>query len=153
MSMRTRFQEELKKAQYARDELKLGTLRLIMAAMKDRDIAARPSGNRDGITDDEILSMMQGMIKQRQESIKMYEAGRRQDLVDREAAEIKIIETFLPAQLSEPEMKSAIEQSIQGLGASGIKDMGKVMAELKAKYAGQMDFGRASGMVKEKLVG
>jgi uncharacterized protein YqeY len=153
MSLRTRFQENLKQAMHARDEIVVGTLRLITAAMKDRDIAARAKGNWDGITEDEILGMLQSMIKQRQESIKMYEAGRRQDLVDRELAEIRVIETFLPKQLSDDEMKAAISAAIKEVGAGGIKDMGKVMADLKTRYAGQMDFGRASGMVKERLVG
>jgi uncharacterized protein YqeY len=153
MSIRKRLQDELKQAQLARDEMKTGTLRLIIAAMKDRDIAARAKENWDGISDEEILSMMQSMIKQRQESIKMYTIGKRDDLVEREAAEIKIIETFLPAQLSETEVKAVIDQIISTTGASGIKDMGKVMAEMKAKYAGQLDFARASGMVKERLAG
>lgn len=153
MSIRTRFQENLKQAMHARDEITVGTLRLITAAMKDRDIAARSKGNWDGITDEEVLSMLQSMIKQRQESVKMYEMGKRQDLVDRENAEIKIIETFLPKQLSEDEVRAAIADAIKTVGATGIKDMGKVMAEMKAKYAGQIDFGKASGLVKEKLVG
>jgi uncharacterized protein YqeY len=153
MSLRTRFQEELKQAMRDRNEPVTGTLRLILAAMKDRDIAARSKGNWEGITDDEILSMLQSMIKQRQESAKMYETGKRQDLLDRELAEIKIIETFLPKQLSEDEVKAVIAEAIKATGATGIKDMGKVMAEMKARYTGQLDFGRASGLVKEKLVG
>jgi uncharacterized protein YqeY len=153
MSMRTRFQETLKSAMLAKDELTVSTLRLIIAAMKDRDIAARSKGNWEGITDEEILSMLQSMIKQRQESVKMYEVGKRQDLVDRENAEIKVIERFLPKQLSEDEVKAVIGVAITSVGATGIKDMGKVMAEIKAKYAGQLDFGKASGLVKERLVG
>jgi uncharacterized protein YqeY len=149
--LRDKFQEQLKQAQHARDEITVSTLRLIIAAMKDRDIAARSKGNWDGIKDDEILSMLASMIKQRQESIKMYEAGKRQDLVDREAAEIRVIEGFLPRQLSETEVKAIIDQSIQSVGATGLKDMGKVMAEMKAKYSGQLDFSKASGLVKERL--
>lgn len=149
--LRNRFQEELKKALLAKQEVVVGTLRLIIAAMKDRDIAARSKGNHDGISEDEILSMLQSMIKQRHESIKMYEAGKRQDLVDREAAEIKVIESFLPKQLSEDEVKSAIDAAVKAVGATGLKDMGKVMAEMKAKYAGQIDFSKASGLVKDRL--
>lgn len=151
--LRNRFQEELKKALLAKQEVVVGTLRLIIAAMKDRDIAARSKGNHDGISEDEILSMLQSMIKQRNESIKMYETAKRQDLVDREAAEIKVIESFLPKQLSEAEVKSAIDTAIAAVGATGLKDMGKVMAEMKAKYAGQMDFSKTSGLVKERLAG
>lgn len=151
--LRTKFQEDLKKALIAKNEIAASTLRLIIAAMKDRDIAARSKGNWDGITEDEILSMMQAMIKQRQESIKMYEAGKRQDLVDRETAEIRVIEGFLPKQMTEEEIKKVIDQLIQSTGAAGIKDMGKVMAEMKAKFAGQLDFSKASGMVKDRLVG
>jgi uncharacterized protein YqeY len=153
MSLRTRFHDELKTAMHAKDEIKVGTLRLIIAAMKDRDIAARSKGNWEGIAEEELLSMLQSMIKQRQESIKMYEMGKRPDLVDRENAEIRIIETFLPKQLSEPEVQAAIDAAVQSVGAAGIKDMGKVMAEMKGKYAGQIDFGKASAMVKQRLAG
>lgn len=149
--LRNTFQERLKQAMQAKDEATVSTLRLIIAAMKDRDIAARASGNWDGIPDGEILSMMQSMIKQRQESIKMYEIGKRPELAAREAAEIRIIEGFLPKQLSEAEVKALIDQVIKSTGATGIKDMGKVMAEMKAKYAGQLDFSKASGLVKERL--
>ncbi|MBI1216450.1 MAG: GatB/YqeY domain-containing protein [Alphaproteobacteria bacterium] len=151
--LRQKFQDQLKQAMHAKDEAVVSTLRLIVAAMKDRDIAARAKGNWDGIADDEILGMLASMIKQRQESIKMYEIGKRQDLADREAAEIKIIEGFLPEQLSDEEVKAVIEETIKTVGASGIKDMGKVMAEMKAKYTGQLDFSKASGWVKERLVG
>ena len=151
--LRDQLQERLKQAMQSRDEVTVATLRLIIAAMKDRDIAARSKGNWEGIKDDEILAMMQSMIKQRQESIKMYEVGKRQDLVDREAAEIRVIESFLPRQLSETEVRTIIDQSIQSVGATGIKDMGKVMAEMKAKYSGQLDFSKASGWVKERLAG
>ncbi len=151
--LRNEFQERLKQAMHAKDETIVATLRLIVAAMKDRDIAARAKGNWDGISDDEILSMMQSMIKQRQESIKMYEAGKRQDLVDREVAEIKVIEGFLPKQLSDDEIRAVIDEIIKTVNASSIKDMGKVIAEMKAKYAGQIDFSKASGLVKERLAG
>lgn len=149
--LRTRFQEQLKQALHAKDEIAVSTLRLIIAAMKDRDIAARGKGNWEGIGEDEILSMLQSMIKQRHESIKMYEQGKRDDLAAREASEIRVIETFLPAQLSEADVKAAIESAIAAVGAAGIKDMGKVIAEMKSKYAGQVDFSKVSGLVKERL--
>lgn len=137
----------------AKDEVTLSTLRLIIAAMKDRDIAARGKGNWDGISEEEILGMLQSMIKQRQESIKLYEVGKRQDLVDRETAEIKVIEGFLPRQFTDEEVKAAIDDCIKATAATGLKDMGKVMAEMKLKYTGQLDFSKASGWVKERLVG
>ena len=149
--LRTQFTEKLKAAMHAKDETAVSTLRLIIAALKDRDIAARSKGNKDGIGDDDIMSMLQSMIKQRQESIKMYERGGRQELMDREAAEMRIIEEFLPKQLDEDEMKAVIDGVMSDVGAEGIKDMGKVMGVLKDKYAGQMDFAKASGLVKEKL--
>lgn len=151
--LRNRFQEELKQALHARDEIAVSTLRLIIAAMKDRDIAARSKGNWDGIKEEEILSMLQSMIKQRHESIKMYEVGKRPDLAEREAAEIRIVESFLPKQLSEPEVRAVIDDMIKTVGATGLKDMGKVMAEMKARYTGQLDFSKASGWVKERLAG
>lgn len=151
--LRTRFQDQLKQSLHAKDEIAVSTLRLIIAAMKDRDIAARSKGNWEGITDDEILAMLQSMIKQRNESIKMYEAGGRQELADREASEIRIIETFLPAQLSEDEVKAAIESAVTEVSATGIKDMGKVIGALKAQYTGQMDFSKVSQMVKTRLAG
>lgn len=149
--LRNQFQDRLKQAMHAKDEPVVATLRLIIAAMKDRDIAARAKGNWDGIKDDELLGMLASMIKQRQESIKMYEMGKRQDLVEREATEIRIIESFMPKQLSETEVKALIDTMVKDMGATGLKDMGKVMAEMKAKYAGQLDFSKASGWVKEKL--
>jgi uncharacterized protein YqeY len=151
--LREKFTEDLKKAMIAREEVKVGTIRLMIAAMKEKDIAGRTAENREGIKDEQILSMMQGMIKQRQESIKMYVQGKRQDLAEREAAEIKVIESYLPAQLSEEDMKTAVQKAVASVGATNIKDMGKVMAELKAKYSGQMDFSKVGGLVKEKLAG
>lgn len=151
--LRNTFQEKLKPAMVAKDEVTLSTLRLIIAAMKDRDIAARGKGNWDGISEEEILGMLQSMIKQRQESIKLYEVGKRQDLVDRETAEIKVIEGFLPRQFTDEEVKAAIDDCIKATAATGLKDMGKVMAEMKLKYTGQLDFSKASGWVKERLVG
>jgi uncharacterized protein len=151
MALREKITEDLKKAMVAKNEIVVSTLRLINAAVKDKDIAARTAESREGIKDDQILSLLQGMIKQRQESIKMYEQGKRQDLADKEAAEIKVIEAYLPKQLSDDEMKVVVADIIKSTGAAGIKDMGKVMAELKAKYSGQMDFSKAGPIVKEKL--
>lgn len=150
--LRTRFQEQLKQSMHAKDEIATSTIRLILAAMQDRDIALRSKGSWDGISEDDILSMLQSMIKQRRESIKMYEAGKRFDLVEREAAEIRIIETFLPSQMSEEEVRAAIDACIASTGAAGVKDMGKVMAEMKSRYAGQIDFSKASGLVKDRLM-
>lgn len=149
--LRTRFQDQLKQSIHAKDEIAVSTLRLIIAAMKDRDIAARGKGNWEGISDDDILAMLQSMIKQRHESIKMYEVGNRPELAAREASEIRIIETFLPAQLSEDEVKAAIEDAVTSVSATGIKDMGKVIGVLKSKYTGQMDFSKVSLLVKERL--
>ncbi len=149
--LRTRFQDQLKQSLHAKDEIAVSTLRLIIAAMKDRDIAARGKGNWEGITDDEILAMLQSMIKQRHESIKMYQQGKREDLAAREASEIRVIETFLPTQLTAEEVTAAIDAAISAVGATGIKDMGKVIGEMKAKYTGQVDFSKVSGLVKDRL--
>ncbi len=151
--LRTRFQDQLKQSIHAKDEIAVSTLRLIIAAMKDRDIAARSKGNWEGISDDEILAMLQSMIKQRHESIRMYEVGGRQELADREASEIRIIQTFLPTQLSEDEVKAAIDAAVTEVSATGIKDMGKVIGVLKTKYTGQMDFSKVSQLVKTRLTG
>jgi len=151
--LRDKVKEAMKTAMLAKDDKALGTIRMIMAKMKDKDIEVRSKGNMDGINDDEILSMMQTMVKQRRESITMYKKGNRQDLVDNETAEIKVIETFMPTQMETAEIKEAIQKIIETTGASSIKDMGKVMGGLKKDYAGKMDFSKASIMVKELLVG
>jgi uncharacterized protein len=151
MSLRNRFNDELKQAMIAKNQRTVATIRLILAALKERDIAARPSGVTDGIPDDQILSMMQGMIKQRRDSIEMYTKGNRPDLVQQEQEEIVIIETFLPKQLGEAEVRAIVEKLIQESGATSVKDLGKLMADLKAKYAGQMDFAKASALAREKL--
>ena len=153
MSLREKFTEDMKQAMRDKSEVALATLRLINAAIKDKDIAARTADSREGIKDEQILSLLQGMIKQRQESIKLYVQGGRQELADKEAAEIKVIEAYLPKQLSDDEMKAAVLKTITSVGATNVKDMGKVMAELKAKYSGQMDFSKVGGIVKEKLAG
>lgn len=153
MSKREEFTTALKESLKNKDIITTATVRLITAAMKDRDIAARSSGNMDGISDAEILSLMQSMIKQRHESSKMYRDASRPELAEREEAEIVVIEKFLPAQMSEGDTSKAIEGIIAQIGASNIKDMGKVMNELKTKYAGQMDMAKAGGLVKAKLAG
>ena len=149
--LREQIKSELITAMKAKDETKTSVLRMIGAALKDKDIAARPSGKTDGISEEEILSMLQGMIKQRRESIEMYKQGNRDDLVQKEQAEIDVISSFLPKQMDDSEMQTAIQAVITETGASSMKDMGKVMGALKSKYAGQMDFGKASGMIKGLL--
>lgn len=147
--------DELKKqlidAMKTKDDKKTATIRLINAAIKQKDIEVRPSGKTDGIDDAAILSLMQSMIKQRKESIDMYTKGGRNDLAAAEQSEIDIIQSFLPKQMSEEEIRSAIALVIAETGASSIKDMGKVMGALRGKYAGQMDFGLASGLIKNAL--
>ena len=135
----------------AREALTSSTLRLILAALKDRDIAARGKGNADGIGEAEILAMLQSMIKQRGESIALYEQGGRLDLAEREAQEIAVIETYLPAPLDDAESAEAVDQVIQEIGAESLKDMGRTMAALKERYAGRMDFAKVSAAVKERL--
>ncbi|MBM3525238.1 MAG: GatB/YqeY domain-containing protein [Alphaproteobacteria bacterium] len=149
--LRSRFTEGLKDAMRAKNERAVGTLRLIIAALKDRDIAARGKGNHDGISEEEIAQMLHSMIKTRRESITLYEQGNRLELAEQEREEIAIIETFLPKQLGEAEVTAAIKAAITEVGATGIKDMGKVMAVLKAKHAGKMDFSKASAAVKQLL--
>lgn len=151
MTLRTQITDAMKDAMRAKDDATLGAVRLIMAELKKRDIDARPKGLADGIPDEDILSMMQSMIKQRRESITMYEKGGRADLVKQESDEITVIERFLPKQLGEAETKDAIAKAIAAVGAASIKDMGKVMAELKKTYTGQMDFASAGTLVKGML--
>ena len=149
--LRNAIPEALKAALKDQDKRALSTVRLIMAALKDRDIAARGKGNTEGIDDDEILQMLQTMVKQRRDSIEMYEKGGRLELAEQEREEITIIERFLPQQLGDGEIGAAVEGVIADIGAGGLKDMGKVMSALRERYAGQMDFGKASALVKEKL--
>ena len=151
--MRERIAQAMKDALKSKDQAALSTIRLISAALKDRDIAARSDNNHDGISDDEILSMLQTMIKQRNESAKMYEDGGRPELAAAEQAEIELIKQFLPEQLSHDDIENAIKDAVAETGAASIKDMGKVMAHLKEHYAGQMDFSAASQMVKAALMG
>lgn len=149
--LRQRLNEELKAAMLAKDARTVSTVRLILAALKDRDIAARGRGVTDGIGEDEILQMLQSMMKQRRESIALYEQGGRLELAQQEAEEIAIIERFLPKQLSEAETATAVGALIAELNAGGLKDMGRVMAALRERYAGQMDFSKASAIVKRQL--
>lgn len=148
--MRERINNDLKVAMKSGDKARVGALRLVNAAIKAADIDARPSG-KDKISDAEILSVLTKMIKQRRDSVEQYKAGGRQDLVDQEEGEIAIIENYLPQQMSEDDAKNAIASLVAELGATSVKDMGKVMAALKERYPGQMDFGKASGLVKELL--
>ena len=151
--LRDKLNEALKEAMRGRDTATVGAVRLILAKLKEVDIAQRTEANREGVADDKILSMMQGMIKQRNESIGLYEKGNRQDLADKEKAEIAVIERFLPKQMDEAAVATAVKDAIATSGAKSIKDMGGVMAALKAKYAGQMDFAKASAAVKKALSG
>ena len=151
MDMRTRISDALKDAMRAREVDRLSTLRLINAALKDRDIALRGEGNEVGVTEADILSILGRMVKQRQESIRLYDEGKRPDLADKEQAEIGVIEEFLPRQLDVAETEAAIAAAIAEVGAASIRDMGKVMAVLKAKYTGQMDFGAVGPVIKARL--
>ena len=149
--IREQIKSKLIEAMKAKDEKTTGTLRLINAAIKDKDIDARSKGNMNGIDDAGVLSLLQTMIKQRRESIDMYTKGGRSDLVASEQAEIDVIQSFLPKQMSDEEIKAAIQAIVAETGAASIKDMGKVMGALKAKYAGQLDMGKASGLIKTIL--
>lgn len=149
--LRDRIKAELKEAMKARERRKTATLRLISAALKDRDIAARTKGVPDGIDEMQILGMLQTMVKQRQESIDHYEQGGRLELAQQEREEIEIINDFLPPRLDEDAMEAAVGSVIDELGAQSIKDMGRTMAALRQRYAGQMDFGKASALVKSRL--
>lgn len=149
--LRARLNEALKEAMRAKNQRAVSTVRLILAALKDRDIAARSRGVTDGIDEGEILGMLQTMVKQRHESIGLYEQGGRCELAEQEREEIGIIEGFLPRQLSESETEDAVAAVVEELGATSVKDMGRTMTELRARYAGQMDFTRASGIVKRRL--
>jgi uncharacterized protein YqeY len=151
MSKRTELKDALVTAMKAKDQITVDTIRLINAKVKDKDIEARPAGNADGIGDAEILSLMQGMIKQRQESAEIYAKNGRPELAAQENGEIAIIKRFLPQQMDEAQMGVALDSLIAELGVKDIKDMGKLMAAVKSKYAGQMDMAKASGLVKQKL--
>ena len=145
--LREDLQKALKESMLAKDTQKVSAVRLIIAGMKEKDVDARGKGQKEA-SEADLLSMMQNMIKQRRDSIDMYLKGNRQDLADKEQAEINVIETFLPKQMSEEEVLTAVKAAIASTGATSMKDMGKVMGELKGKYAGQMDFGKVSGLIK-----
>ncbi|UUV07247.1 MULTISPECIES: GatB/YqeY domain-containing protein [Ruegeria] len=153
MDMRSRVNAALKQAMKDKAAERLSTLRLINAAIKDRDIAARASDNEEvkGCGDAEVLEILGKMTKQRKESARAYEEGGRLDLAEREMQEVAVIEEFLPKQLDDEEVSKAIQAAITSTGAGSIRDMGKVMGELKTRYTGQMDFGRVGPMVKDQL--
>lgn len=151
MGLRDKINDALKEAMKAKDQKRVGTLRLVNAALKDKDIAARTETSRELLPDEEILSLLAKMIKQREDSIAAYTAGNRPELAEAEQGEIAVIREFMPRQMSLEEAKVAIAAVIAETGAASVKDMGKVMGALKERYAGQMDFGKASGQVKEAL--
>ncbi|OYW61312.1 MAG: glutamyl-tRNA amidotransferase [Bosea sp. 12-68-7] len=151
-SLRERFTADLKEAMKAGDKGKVSTIRMITSALKDKDIEARGLGKGE-TTPDELLALLQKMIKQRQESIAIYEANGRPELAAGETAEVEVIASYMPRQMSEDEVKAAIAAAVTESGAASVKDMGKVIAILRANYAGQMDFGKASGLVKAALAG
>ncbi len=151
MTMRERIAAALKDAMKSREADRLSTLRLINAAIKDKEIALRGDGGEGSVGDAEVLSILGRMVKQRQESARAYEEGGRLELAEKELAEVKVIEEYLPRQLSAEEVDAAIGKAVAEVGAGSIRDMGKVMAALKAKYTGQMDFSAVGPMVKDKL--
>ncbi|NEY91933.1 GatB/YqeY domain-containing protein [Tabrizicola oligotrophica] len=151
MSLRDQLQTALKEAMKAKAADRLSTLRLVNAAIKDRDIASRGDGGPEEIAEADILAVLGRMVKQRQESARAYEEGGRLELAEKEQAEIKVIEEFLPRQLDAAEVEAAIAAAVAEVGASSIRDMGKVMGVLKAKYTGQMDFGAVGPRIKDRL--
>ncbi len=152
MDMRDRVNTALKDAMKSKEPDRLSTLRLINAAIKDKDIALRGSADEEGgVSNDDVLAILGRMVKQRQESARAYEEGGRLELAEKELSEIKVIEEFLPKQLTEEEAEAAVTEAIAEVGATSIRDMGKVMAVLKGKFTGRMDFGKAGPMVKGRL--
>jgi hypothetical protein len=150
--LRDKFTAALKEAMLAKDQRRVGTVRLILAALKEKDIEARGLG-REKASEEEILALLQKMIKQRNESIETYDKAGRAELAQQEREEKAIIESYLPAQMGAEEMRAAIKAAIAATAAASVKDMGKVMSELKAKHAGKMDFSKANAVVKEMLTG
>ncbi|MBO5443619.1 MAG: GatB/YqeY domain-containing protein [Alphaproteobacteria bacterium] len=148
--LREDLQKALKESMLNKDMNTVAAVRLIIAGMKEKDVDARGKGQKEA-TEAELLSMMQGMIKQRRDSIKMYVDGNRQDLADKEQNEITVIEKFLPKQMNDAEIETAVKAIIAETGAASMKDMGKVMGALKGKYAGQLDMGKANGIIKSLL--
>ena len=151
--MRDRLKEMLTTSLKAGEKRRVATVRLILAAIKDRDIAIRSEGQSDGVSDEEILSILQKMVKQRRESTVLYEEGGRLELAAQEEEEIAIIQEFLPAQIGDDEMAAAVAEIVAETGAASLKDMGSVMAILKERYAGRMDLAQAAGQVKSHLGG
>jgi uncharacterized protein YqeY len=151
MGLREQINDSVKEAMKAKDAKRLGTLRLINAAIKDRDIAARTADSRDLLGDDELLGLLAKMIKQREDSVAAFETGNRPEMAQNERDEIALIREFMPQQMSAEETAAAVATVVADLGATTLKDMGKVMAALKERYAGQMDFGKAGAVVKQTL--
>ncbi len=149
--LRNSLSEALKQAVRSKDRRAVATVRLILAALKDRDIAAREKGNMEGISEDEITAMLQTMIRQRRDSIRLYEQGGRLELAESEAEEIEVIERFLPERMTREEIAAAVDATLQDLGAHGLKDVGRVMAALRERYAARMDLTEASKRVKASL--
>ena len=152
MALRDQFTDQLKTSMKAGDAPRTSTLRMILARLKDTDIAARPKGI-DKVPDEEVLSMLRGMVKSRRESVDLYRQGNRPELAAKEEAEIVVIEAFLPQQMDDASMAAAVDAAVAETGAASIKDMGKVMAALKAKYTATLDMGKAGPLVKAKLGG
>ena len=151
MTLRQELRQALDTAMKDGDKVAVGTIRLILAAIKERDIAARQHGVSEGIDEEEILSLLQKMVKQRRESIDMYEQGGRDELADRERQEIDVIKRFLPSQMNDQEIEQAVDDIIDELDAGSMADMGQVMGELKSRYTGKMNFSKAAGLVKDRL--
>lgn len=149
--LREAFADRLKTAMKARDQRTLSAVRLILAALKERDVAARGEGRPEGLDDPDIARLLQAMVKQRRESIALYEAGGRADLAERESDEIAVIKSFLPRQMSEDEIAAAAKAAIAATGAAGVRDMGRVMAALRERHAGVIDLGRAGAIVRQLL--
>jgi len=149
--LRQRLSEAMKDAMKARDQRATSTTRMILAALKDRDIAERGKGNPDGLNEEQIQGLLQSMIKQRRESIALYEQGGRMELADQERAEIALIEGFLPQQMGEAEIQAVVKGVVAELGLASVKDMGRAMAALKERYAGKMDFAKASAALRQAL--
>ena len=152
MTLRTEFTDQMKASMKAGDSARTSTLRMIMAKLKDTDIAARPKGV-DQVPDEEIVAMLRGMVKSRRESVELYTKGNRPELAAKEEAEIAVIESFLPPQMDAAAMEQAVAEAVAETGAASIKDMGKVMAALKAKHAASLDMAKAGPMVKARLGG
>jgi uncharacterized protein YqeY len=149
--LRPQIMQAMKDAMKSGDKARLSTIRLMQSAIKDKDIASRTDGRNDGVSDAELLELFSKLVKQRREGAELYQKGDRPDLMDKENAEIAVLEEFMPKQMDEAETKAAVEAVVAEVGATSVKDMGKVMGALKAKYAGQMDFGKAGAVVKAAL--